>query len=86
MQTIYPEDRHGNVFRWDEKPREGWEGEKKEKVENEESAMWMVGRLKHNLNLYPFLFTRLFILILETPHKSKDFMIYENPKIRESEG
>lgn len=34
----------------------------------------------------PFLFTRFFILILESPHKSKDFKIYENPKIRESEG
>lgn len=32
VQTIYPEDRHGNVFRWDEKPREGREGEKKEKA------------------------------------------------------
>lgn len=41
VQTIYPEDRHGNVFRWDEKPREGREGEKeeKEKIEGEESAM-----------------------------------------------
>lgn len=41
VQTIYPEDRHGNAFRWDEKPHEGQEGEKeeKEKMEDEESVV-----------------------------------------------
>lgn len=35
--------------------------------------------------LRPLLFTRFFILILETLHKSKNLKIYENPKIRKSE-
>lgn len=57
VQTIYPEDQHGNVFRWDEKPRREWKNEQKKK--GERSAVWMANRLKHNFNPFaqPYLFS-----------------------------
>lgn len=61
VQTIYPEDRHRNVFSWNEKRREEREiSEKKEK--SEQSTVWMA-RIGWNTTSTPspFLFTCFFL-------------------------